>query len=86
MLLHLNCVSLALSSMQHSRSQPAMNHTDTAFVHCPYCGEEIEIVVDGSIDHQQYVEDCSVCCRPIVLTVVAEDGEVTSVDARSEDD
>ena len=46
-----------------------MNHTDTAFTHCPYCGEEIEIVVDGSVDHQQYVEDCSVCCRPIVFEV-----------------
>ena len=63
-----------------------MNHTDTAFTHCPYCGEEIEIVVDGSVEHQQYVEDCSVCCRPIVFIVVAEDGEVVSVDARSEDD
>lgn len=63
-----------------------MPHTDTAFVQCPYCGEEIEIVVDGSVDHQQYVEDCSVCCSPIVLTVVAEEGGVVSVDARSEDD
>ena len=50
-----------------------MSHTDTAFVQCPYCGEEIEVVVDGSVDHQQYVEDCSVCCRPIVLTVVEID-------------
>lgn len=63
-----------------------MPHTDTAFVQCPYCGEEIEVVVDGSVDHQQYVEDCSVCCRPIVLTVSAEDGEVTGVDARGEND
>jgi Cysteine-rich CPXCG len=63
-----------------------MRHADTVFVHCPYCGEEIEIVVDGSVEHQQYVEDCSVCCRPIVLTVVADDGEVLSVDARSEDE
>ena len=63
-----------------------MNHTDTVLTQCPCCGEEIEIVVDGSVDHQQYVEDCSVCCRPIVFTVVVEDGEVVSVDARSEDD
>lgn len=63
-----------------------MHHTDSAFVQCPYCGEEIEVVVDGSVEHQQYVEDCSVCCRPIVLTVIAEDGEVLSVDVRSEDE
>lgn len=63
-----------------------MNGPDTAFVSCPYCGEDIEIVVDGSVEHQQYVEDCSVCCRPIVLTVTAEDGEVVAVDARGEND
>lgn len=63
-----------------------MLHIENAFVQCPYCGEEIEVVVDGSVDRQQYVEDCSVCCRPIVFSVVAEDGEVTSVDVRSEDE
>jgi hypothetical protein len=71
---------------RRTHRETTMPHTDTAFVQCPYCGEEIEIVVDGSVDHQQYVEDCSVCCRPIVFTVVTEDGEVVSVDARSEDD
>lgn len=63
-----------------------MLHANTELVQCPCCGEEIEIVVDGSVEHQQYVEDCSVCCRPIMFTVVAEDGEVQSVDARSEDE
>lgn len=59
---------------------------DSAFVQCPCCGEEIEVLVDGSVDQQTYVEDCSVCCRPIVFTVVAEDGEVTFVEARGEDE
>ncbi len=63
-----------------------MPQTNTYFVYCPYCGEEIELVVDGSVEHQQYVEDCSVCCRSILLTVVAEDGEVHSVEARSENE
>ncbi len=56
-----------------------------ASVDCPYCGERIELVVDGSIEQQEYVEDCSVCCRPIVVTVAAEEGEVLSVEVRSED-
>ena len=34
-------------------------------VHCPYCGELIEMAVDGSAGSQAYIEDCSVCCRPI---------------------
>ena len=46
-------------------------------VTCPYCGEEIEITLDedgGS--RQDYIEDCSVCCRPIqVLATVGEEGE-----------
>ena len=32
---------------------------------CPYCGEVIELLVDGSVEEQLYVEDCFVCCRPI---------------------
>ncbi len=43
---------------------------ETEKTHCPYCGELIEIVIDPSAgDYQQYIEDCFVCCRPIVLTV-----------------
>lgn len=53
---------------------------------CPCCGEWIDIVVDRSVDRQQYIEDCQVCCRPIVVSVVVDgDGQV-QVDARSEDE
>ncbi|UCB53922.1 MAG: CPXCG motif-containing cysteine-rich protein [Thiotrichales bacterium] len=59
--------------------------TSIELIHCPYCGENIEIVIDGSVEQQNYVEDCSVCCRPIELTVtVMADG--VSVDARRDDD
>lgn len=34
-------------------------------VHCPYCGEPIELVVDASAGSATYVEDCPVCCRPM---------------------
>ena len=37
-------------------------------VQCPYCGEWIEIQVDASAGEQSYIEDCSVCCRPIEVT------------------
>jgi Cysteine-rich CPXCG len=42
-------------------------------IQCPYCGESIELLVDTSIDHQHYIEDCSVCCRPIELDVTADE-------------
>lgn len=48
-------------------------------IQCPYCGEP-------SVDPQQYVEDCQVCCRPINVSVTTgDDGEVTVV-ARAEND
>jgi hypothetical protein len=34
-------------------------------VHCPYCGEAVEIALDpGGGATQAYVEDCQVCCQP----------------------
>lgn len=48
-----------------------------ASVSCPYCGEMIDVWVEpGSVAHQRYVEDCSVCCRPIELSIdAAGDGD-----------
>jgi len=43
--------------------------TESEIVSCPYCGENIEIIVDVSVESQQYTEDCSVCCQPIVINV-----------------
>lgn len=34
-------------------------------IECPYCGEQIEVMLDTSAGTQHYVEDCQVCCRPI---------------------
>ena len=53
---------------------------------CPYCGESISILVDDSLPEQQYVEDCQVCCRPIVLDVTADDGGGVVVGARAENE
>ena len=48
---------------------------------CPHCGESIEIVLDLSAPEQSYIEDCSVCCRPINVRVTAADGELVDVEA-----
>ena len=38
---------------------------DSSEVACPYCGQVVEIALDaGGGTHQEYVEDCQVCCRP----------------------
>jgi transcription elongation factor Elf1 len=63
-----------------------MQDLNATSLQCPYCGESIEVLVDCSVDEQTYIEDCGVCCRPIVMTVLAEGGELLSIEARSEDE
>jgi hypothetical protein len=42
---------------------------------CPYCGELISVLIDCSVEEQEYIEDCQVCCRPINFKVItAGDG------------
>jgi len=55
-------------------------------INCPYCGEPIEIVIDDSIDEQQYIEDCSVCCQPIDIAVVVDPQAGITVSVRAEND
>ncbi|MDX1519934.1 MAG: CPXCG motif-containing cysteine-rich protein [Gammaproteobacteria bacterium] len=45
-------------------------------IQCPYCWECISILIDPSVPHQEYVEDCQVCCRPILLEIQCNDGAV----------
>lgn len=52
---------------------------------CPYCGEPNEAQVDLSGGDQVYIEDCTVCCRPIEFTLNT-DGEHWSLQVRSENE
>jgi len=53
---------------------------------CPYCGEQVEVTVDSiGPSSEEYVEDCSVCCRPWTVTVTRdEDGALVQLE-RSDD-
>ena len=54
-----------------------MSLLEECYVDCPYCGEPISLLVDSSCEEQSYVEDCEVCCQPMVVNVnVAEEGQV----------
>jgi len=55
-------------------------NTDPIEVQCPYCGEGISVEVEPISKPQNYIEDCSVCCRPIEFNVVmGEEGLEVSV-------
>lgn len=61
-----------------------MHASETAFIQCPYCWQEIEIAVDTSAGSQEYVEDCQVCCRPMIVRISVEDGEFIGAYAEME--
>ncbi len=48
-------------------------------VACPHCGESFPLLIDTSQCEQSLVEDCSVCCRPINLTIACRPGEILEV-------
>ncbi|MEE4660886.1 MAG: CPXCG motif-containing cysteine-rich protein [Halieaceae bacterium] len=60
-----------------------MNELHETTIYCPYCGEPNGVLVDPSEAGQSYIEDCQVCCRPIVFLV---DGSGNGVEVFSEDD
>lgn len=63
-----------------------MSALDSVLVQCPYCWETLDISIDPSVAEQQYVEDCQVCCQPILLRVVIDDNLIPHVEARAENE
>lgn len=57
---------------------------DSTRITCPYCGERFEAIVDASAGDADYVEDCPVCCRPILLHLHGGDDEFR-LDAERDD-
>ncbi|TQV72231.1 CPXCG motif-containing cysteine-rich protein [Aliikangiella marina] len=55
-------------------------------VQCPYCWETINVLVDTSDADQSYIEDCQVCCRPIVFEISQDMAGYCQVIVKSEDD
>lgn len=55
-------------------------------IECPYCGENLDVLIDQSELGQTYIEDCQVCCRPINFSLVADlDGNI-DISVRSDDE
>ena len=50
---------------------------------CPYCGESISMIIESDIA-QRYVEDCEVCCCPIVVDYVFKDETLVSFSAMAD--
>jgi hypothetical protein len=50
-----------------------------AEITCPHCGESFPIQIDTSQSEQSLIEDCTVCCRPITLTIHCEPGAIVDL-------
>ena len=58
----------------------------TKKTYCPYCGEPIELIIDTSIQEQEYIEDCQVCCRPMIIRVQIDSEGDINFSTRSENE
>jgi len=56
---------------------------DEYFFQCPYCWEQISMLIDTSQSQQTYIEDCETCCNPIQLTVASENQEIIGFQAEN---
>jgi hypothetical protein len=48
-------------------------------IQCPFCGQQMELAIDTSVSPQSFTTDCEVCCRPFLVQVECELGEVLSL-------
>jgi Cysteine-rich CPXCG len=63
----------------------AMNLLQGHDATCPHCWETISLTLDLSEPEQSYIEDCPVCCRPMLVSYVANDGEIEELKVESTD-
>ena len=50
---------------------------------CPHCWETVNLTLDLSVSEQSYVEDCPVCCKPMLVSYSTADGEVAELRVES---
>jgi hypothetical protein len=51
------------------------------FFQCPYCWEQISMLLDFTSGGQSYVEDCEICCNPISIAYDCDSGNLTEFSA-----
>jgi transcription elongation factor Elf1 len=68
-----NCIQTQVRKLQEMLEEH--------FFNCPYCWQEISMLLDLSSGGQQYVEDCEVCCNPITISFQTDDGNITEFSA-----
>ena len=64
-----------------------MQPIETMSVSCPWCGELFDVLIEFTISEQEFIEDCSVCCRPIVFSLAIDNnGNIQELNINCEND
>jgi hypothetical protein len=63
-------------------SEPVLQ--DEAQITCPFCWENLTILLDLSLPEQDYIEDCQVCCQPIRIHYTSDAGILLSLDVEQD--
>ena len=45
---------------------------------CPQCWEKQLKMIDPSVDEQNFIEDCEVCCNPLEFKIIVKNNDVLS--------
>ena len=56
------------------------------FFQCPYCWQNISMLIDPSLQTTNYIEDCEICCRPINIEYVFSNSVLLNFNAYSTDE
>ena len=65
----------------------SMEASEQTEITCPYCAQGFGVEIDHTGGEQQeWITDCEVCCRPIVVRFHFEDDELVGLEAHAEQD
>ena len=56
------------------------------FFQCPYCWEDISMLLDSSLVSTEYIEDCEICCNPIKIVYGFENQDLVYFNAQNLED
>jgi len=52
------------------------------FFTCPYCWQQISMLLDLSGGSQRYIEDCEICCNPIEISYRVKNRMIVGFEAK----
>ncbi|MFT4801513.1 MAG: hypothetical protein ACI93N_001286 [Flavobacteriaceae bacterium] len=45
---------------------------------CPHCWENQLKMIDSSVSHQNFIEDCQICCNPLEFDLIIQENTLQS--------